>query len=143
MSRSGGDNKDRHTDTILKSGFSGVAATFLAVTLSSPAGLGGLVGASVAAGDVSEAGAVEFPDAPDPLSAADLSAIHERLASSMAEMESMREATDARIEQVREIAQNHQVLAYALPDESEFTEAPPVDPNVQLANYLLRGNSDS
>ena len=37
-------------DTIVKSGLTGVAATVLAVTIFSPAGLGGMIGTSLASG---------------------------------------------------------------------------------------------
>lgn len=95
-------------DTVVKSSLTGVAATVLAVTVFSPAGLGGVVGVSAA----SNAGGVtsredpysRLPPFPSPLTGAELEAVHAQLAATEATLDSIRSATDARIEYIRSIA---------------------------------------
>ena len=108
-------------DTILKSGLTGVAATVLAVTMWSPAGLGGLIGTSVAAGfglgadpnaNSATAGLAPYPT---PLSQAEITEIHGRLMVTNAALDNMRAATDAEIDFIRSLAvsDNSNVLAFA------------------------------
>jgi hypothetical protein len=98
-------------DTIVKSSLTGVAATVLAVTIFSPAGLGGMIGTSLASSfgnDPNVAPAdnpyANLPAYPSPLTAEEVSSIRGQLASTAAQMEFTRAATDAKIEQVRAIA---------------------------------------
>lgn len=99
-------------DTIVKSSLTGVAATVLAVTVFSPGGLGGMVGTSLASGlglDSNTAAAPDNPYAnlppyPAPLSAQELSDIHNQLARTTASLEITRAATEAKIEYMRSIA---------------------------------------
>src|SRR5262245_31381646 len=98
-------------DTIVKSGLTGVAATVLAVTIFSPAGLGGMIGTSLASGFGQDPAATpadnpyaNLPAYPSPLTAEEVSNIRGQLASTAAQMEFTRAATDAKIEQVRAIA---------------------------------------
>lgn len=99
-------------DTILKSGFTGVAATILAVTIFSPAGFGGMVGTSLASGlglDSSGASAddpyANLPPYPAPLTAQELSDIRGQLARTTASLEITRAATEAKIDHIRSIAE--------------------------------------
>jgi hypothetical protein len=98
-------------DTVVKSGLTGVAATVLAVTVFSPAGLGGMIGTSVASGlglDASTPAAndpyANLPAYPAPLTDEELNDIRGKLASTAASLEITRAATDERIERVRAIA---------------------------------------
>lgn len=95
-------------DTIVKSGLTGVAATVLAVTLSSPAGLGGMIGTSLASGNVDPNAASDayanLPPYPAPLTAAEVSEIRGQLAATAASLALTREATDDTIEHMRSIA---------------------------------------
>jgi hypothetical protein len=98
-------------DTIVKSSLTGVAATVLAVTIFSPAGLGGMIGTSLASSfgnDPNVAPAdnpyANLPAYPSPLTAQEVSDIRGQLASTAAQMEFTRAATDAKIEHVRAIA---------------------------------------
>ena len=98
-------------DTIVKSGLTGVAAAALAVTFISPAGFGGMIGETLASnfGFDSTANAADNPYAnlpayPAPLSQSELSQIRGQLASTAAQMEFTRAATEAKIEHVRAIA---------------------------------------
>ncbi len=98
-------------DIIVKSGLSGVAATVLAVTIFSPAGLGGMIGTSLASGagqDPNIAPAdnpyAGLPAYPSPLTPQEISDIRGQLAATAAAMEFTRAATDAKIEHVRSIA---------------------------------------
>jgi hypothetical protein len=98
-------------DTIVKSSLTGVAATVLAVTIFSPAGLGGLVGTSLASGfgidpnaATAEVPYANLPPYPAPLSAQELSDIHDQLARTTASLEITRAATEAKIEYMRSIA---------------------------------------
>jgi len=107
----GGGFEREARDIVVKSSLTGVAATVLAVTIFSPAGLGGMVGTSLASGagqDPNVAAAdnpyANLPAYPTPLSAQEVSDIRGQLATMSASMEITKAATDARIEQVRAIA---------------------------------------
>jgi hypothetical protein len=104
----------------VKSGLTGVAATVLAVTIFSPAGLGGMVGTSLASGfglDPNAATAddpyANLPPYPAPLTAQELSDIHNQLARTTASLEITRAATEAKIEYVRSIAVNADTVTFA------------------------------
>lgn len=107
-------------ETVLKSGFTGVAATVLAVTVFSPAGFGGLVGTSLASGlglDSNSASAddpyANLPAYPAPLSAQELDDIRSQLARTTASLEITRAATEAKIEHMRSIALTDGVVTFA------------------------------
>jgi hypothetical protein len=107
-------------DTILKSGLTGVAATVLAVTIFSPAGLGGMIGTSLASGfgldsDTAHADDIyaNLPAYPAPLSHEEISDIQSQLARTTASLEITRAATEAKIEHVRSIAMSHGVAGFA------------------------------
>lgn len=109
-------------DTIVKSGLSGVAATVMAVTVFSPAGFGGMIGASLASGfgfDPNTAPAdnpyANLPAFPTPLSAEEVDDIRAELASTEASLEITRAATEAKIERMRSLS---------LADASSFTPMP-------------------
>ncbi len=107
-------------DIVVKSSFTGVAATVIAVTIFSPAGLGGMVGTGVASGfgvDNSRASAsnphANLPPYTPPLTSDEISEIQGELASSAASMAITRQATDTRIEHVRSIAMAEGVVTFA------------------------------
>lgn len=107
MSKRSGERKrgDDVCATVVKSGLTGVAATFLMAAVSSPAGLGGMIG--VAEGrnvDQASAEALNLPAMTRPLSTSEIATIERRLQHSSAEMDAMRLATDAEIQLMREIA---------------------------------------
>ncbi len=97
-------------DTIVKSGLTGVAATVIAAAVFSPAGLGGMVGTSLASGlaDPGVAPAddpyANLPAFPAPMSHDELSQIRGELAATAAAMEITRAATEAKVEHIRAIA---------------------------------------
>ena len=133
-------------DTILKSSFTGVAATVFAVVVCSPAGLGGMIGTSVAglgwnSLDPNNTGkdVVAFPTA-TPLSQVELQDIRLRLTSTSADLDNMRAATDAEIEYIRAIADSDNVLAFSAAPTTVATVVPrsEVDPNAELAQLLLQ-----
>lgn len=105
-------------DEVVKSGLTGVAATVLAVTIFSPAGLGGLVGTSLASGfggdstAASDDAYANLPAFPAPLSQSELDVIHSQLARSTASLEITRAATDYKIEQVRSIAMSSGAVTF-------------------------------
>jgi len=106
-------------DTIVKSGLTGVAATVLAVTIFSPAGIGGMIGTSLASSfgnDPNTAPAdnpyANLPAYPSPLTAEEISNIRSQLASTAAVMEFNRAATDAKIEHMRAIALTNGVVTF-------------------------------
>ncbi len=168
MSQKHTDFRSEVRDTIFKSGLTGVAATVLAVTLSSPAGLGGMIGTSLASG-AGESSAddayASLPAYPTPLTASEVSEIRGQLAATAASLALVREATDDSIEQVRSIAASAQlapappitaaapVLRLALSEPapvvedatsvaySRADEAQPVDPNLELATLLFSYDS--
>jgi hypothetical protein len=107
-------------DTVVKSGLTGVAATVLAVTIFSPAGFGGMIGTSLASGfglDTNNATAEDpyasLPPYPAPLTAEELSDIHNRLAVTTASLEITRAATEAKIEYIRSIAISGEAVTFA------------------------------
>jgi len=107
-------------DTVVKSGLTGVAATVLAVTIFSPAGIGGMVGTSLASGfglDPNPTRAddpyANLPPYPAPLTAEELSDIHTQLARTTASLEITRAATEAKIEYIRSIAVSGDAVTFA------------------------------
>ena len=107
-------------DTVVKSGLTGVAATVLAVTIFSPAGFGGMIGTSLASGfgiDTNNATAEDpyasLPPYPTPLTAQELSDIHDRLAQTTASLEITRLATEAKIEHIRSLAVSGDLVTFA------------------------------
>ncbi len=105
-------------DTVVKSGLTGIAASILAVTVFSPAGLGGLIGTSLAFGGDSNARRSDDPYAllpayPAPLSEAEISSIQAELAQTSASLEITKAATDARIEHVRTLALSDGMVTFS------------------------------
>ncbi len=130
-------------DTVVKSGLTGVAATVLAVTVFSPAGLGGIVGTSMASGFGADASAAStdnpyanLPAFRQPFSPQEISEVRGVLASTTAQMEFTRAATEARIEHIRTIASADSVAAPApmpavtMPQYAQA--APAAAPNLRL-----------
>jgi len=124
-------------DTVVRSSLTGVAAAAIAVTIISPAGLGGLIGTSIASGvDTDDVlrphdGAAAYPDLRTPLSQAEMNDISVRLADSVADLDRARLATDATIQQLRLLASD---------DVDAFAAAADVEPraqDVELARLLL------
>ena len=99
--------RDETRETIIKSGLSGVAATVLAVAMASPAGLGGMIGTSLASGS-DQAGGSEalagLAPYPTPLTATELTDIRDRLADAEATLEAQRAGTDVHIEHMRALS---------------------------------------
>ena len=100
-------------DTIVKSSLTGVAATVIAVTAFSPAGFGGVIGTSVAAGlgldrtaRASDDPYAHLPPFTPPLSQNELTDIRGELARTAASLEITRAATEGKIEYVRGIAEH-------------------------------------
>jgi hypothetical protein len=131
-------------DTILKSSFTGVAATVIAVTAFSPMGFGDWIGASVASsfGFDSTASAEDNPYAnlpayPAPLSQDELSAIRGQLAATEASLTLLRAATDDKIEHVRTLALNdgETSLAEEAPVEAYVIETAPVQATASPVSY--------
>ncbi len=112
MSEKPADYGQEVRDTVVKSSLTGVAATVLAVTVFSPAGLGGMVGTSVASGmgldanlpQSAEDPYASLPPYPAPLTADEVSDIHDQLARVSASLEITRAATEAKIQHIRTIA---------------------------------------
>ncbi len=112
-------------DTIVKSGLTGVAATMIAVAVFSPAGLGGMVGTSLASGLGGDPGVApaddpyaNLPAFPAPMSQDELSQIRGELAATAAAMEITRAATEAKVEHIRAIALTDADTPFApVPDE--------------------------
>ena len=101
-------------DTIVKSSLSGVAATVLAVTIFSPAGLGGMIGTSVAAGSSPSSGAVgDLAPYPTPITEVELADIRARLTDSAESLTALRAATNDEIAHMRSIAARGNVLSIA------------------------------
>ncbi len=126
MERSG-DHGREVRDTIFKYGLSGVAATMLAVTIFSPAGFGGLVGASFASGSGHDPGNADDPYAslpayPSPLSAHELSDIRADLARMTASLEITRAATEARIEHLESIAVSDGMVSFSVAPSSDIAQ---------------------
>lgn len=98
-------------DTIVKSSLTGVAATMIAVAVFSPAGLGGMVGTSLASGLGGDPGVApaddpyaNLPALRAPMSQEEVSQIRGELAATAAAMEITRAATEAKVEHIRAIA---------------------------------------
>jgi len=108
---------DEVRDTVVKSGLTGVAATILAVAVCSPAGLGGLIGTSVAFGSGASNTAgdpyARLPAFPSPLTHEEVDAIQVELAQTSASLELTRAATDERIEHVRSLAVTGDLVTFA------------------------------
>jgi hypothetical protein len=107
-------------DTVVKSGLTGVAVTVLAAAAFSPAGFGGIIGTSVAAGlgldhtaRASEDPYAHLPPFPSPLTQTELTDIRGELARTAASLEFTRAATEDKIEYVRTIAE-HQGLGASM-----------------------------
>ncbi|MDX2275840.1 MAG: hypothetical protein NW206_10355 [Hyphomonadaceae bacterium] len=102
-------------DTIIKSGLSGVAATVLAVTIWSPAGLGGMVGTSMASGTDSSSPAADavgrMAPFPAPITEVELEYIQTKLHQSGRSLRLMRESTDQAIAQIRAVAKRDGIAA--------------------------------
>jgi hypothetical protein len=114
-------------DTVVKSSLAGVAATMLAVTVFSPAGLGGLIGTSLAFGGDANARRADDPYAllpayPAPLTEAEISSIQAELAQTTASLEITKAATDARIEHVRTLALSDGMVTFS-PTPPTYTRA--------------------
>jgi hypothetical protein len=137
-------------DTIVKSGLTGVAAAALAVTFISPAGFGGMIGASLASGfgfdstaDAADNPYANLPAYPAPLSQEELSRIRGQLASTSASLEITRAATDDKIEHVRQLAMSDGMVTFtpvrapvraaepalrlSLSEPASFADAAPVE----------------
>jgi hypothetical protein len=106
-------------ETIVKSSLTGVAATMLAVTAFSPAGLGGMIGTSLASGLGSDPGVAaaddpyaKLPAFPAPLSSEELDQIRGQLTRANASLE-ISAATEAKIENVRSIALTDRDIPFA------------------------------
>lgn len=153
-------------DTIVRSSLTGVAATFLAVTLCSPAGLGGLVGTTWATlgfdsldPDNTGETVVTFPVTPPPISAEELQTIRGRLAGSVATLDNIRASTDAQIEYMRGLSVEAAEFVVTVPrdiiakaDPSPVAETvdvalaeptPVIDRDLELAALLVRPESGS
>jgi len=120
-------------DVVVKSSLTGVAATVMAVTIFSPAGLGGMIGTSLASSLGFDSGSqatddvyASLPAYPTPLSTAELSDIRGTLASTAASLEITRAATEAKIERVRQIAMSDGVVTYSVEAPSVLAVAAPV-----------------
>lgn len=118
-------------DTVVKSGLTGVAATVLAVTVFSPAGLGGMVGTSLASGFGLDTGAgasdenvyANLPAYPSPLTAEELSDIRSKLARTAASLEITRAATEAKIEHIRTLSLAEGTAGFApMPRQADTVE---------------------
>jgi hypothetical protein len=130
-------------DTVIKSGLTGVAATVFAVAAFSPAGLGGMIGTSVASGlgldnnTAREDAYANLPAYPSPLTSTELNDIRGQLAQTTASLEITRAATEGKIEYIRSIADASSMGAAPLPPVHVPTIAPtPVvaqEPVAQLA----------
>jgi hypothetical protein len=128
-------------DTILKSSFTGVAATVIAVTAFSPMGFGDWIGASVASsfGLDSTASAEDNPYAnlpayPAPLSQAELNTIRGQLAATEASLTLLREATDDKIEHVRTLALSDGMVTFTPVRRAAPAPAPQADLRLSLSS---------
>jgi hypothetical protein len=128
-------------DTILKSSFTGVAATVIAVTAFSPMGFGDWIGASVASsfGFDSTASAEDNPYAnlpayPAPLSQAELNTIRSQLAATEASLTLLREATDDKIEHVRTLALSDGMVTFTPVRRAAPALAPEADLRLSLSS---------
>lgn len=105
--------------TVVKYGLIGVAASAAAVVLVSPAGLGGVIGTSIASGFGDDASAeADNPYArmapfPAPVSEMELAEIRVSLAETTAAIEATRAASDESIARLRAIAMSEDTLMAA------------------------------
>jgi hypothetical protein len=102
-------------DTVIKSGLSGVAATVLAVTVWSPAGLGGMIGTSLASGTDSTSTTANtvgrLAPFPAPITEVELRDIQAKLRDSQASLRTLRAATNDEIAHIRAIARRSGLAA--------------------------------
>jgi hypothetical protein len=102
-------------ETVVKSGLSGVAATVLAVTICSPAGLGGMIGTSLASGSDSASTTSNtvgrLAPFPAPITEVELADIHAKLRNSQIALRTLRQSTDDEIALVRRIANRAGIAA--------------------------------
>lgn len=148
-------------ETVVKSSLTGVAATVLAVAIASPAGLGGLVGTSLASGfggDGNVAPAddpyANLPAFPAPLTAEELTQIRSQLARTSASLEITRAATEARMERIRAIAMTEGAASFApVPDQTATADsgrgivvasapAPVLQPGLVPVGYTGGGSAE-
>jgi hypothetical protein len=130
-----GDYGREVRDTVVKSGLTGVAATVLAVTVFSPAGMGGMIGTSLASGLGLDTAATpandpyaNLPAYPAPLTTEELSDIRGQLARTAASLELTRAATDEKIERVRAIASGDGLVTFTTAPSTVVAEAPSFEP---------------
>jgi hypothetical protein len=130
-------------DTIVKSGLTGVAATVLAVAAFSPAGLGGMIGTSVASGFGADNAAntaddpyANLPPYPAPLTTEEISDIRGQLAATAASLEITRAATEAKIEQMRALMIAPAAVAAPIEVHAPViqAQAAPLADNAQVAH---------
>jgi hypothetical protein len=113
-------DRDREVrDTVLKSSFTGVAATVIAVTAFSPAGFGDWIGASLASNlrvgasaNAADNPYVDLPPFLAPLTQAELNDIRSQLAAAEASLSLSRSTTDTNIERVRALALTDGVVSF-------------------------------
>lgn len=127
-------------DTVVRSGLTGVAATVLAVTICSPAGLGGLVGTSLASGAGGDPNGTaannplaHLPAYPTPLTTEEVEAIRGEIASTSASMAITRAATNPRIERVRSLAMADGLVSFSNVSTARVAEAMPAPVLPQIA----------
>ena len=122
--------RDDTRDTIVKSAVSGVAATVLAVVIWSPAGLGGMIGTSVASNpdtDAAMADAVaRLSPYPTPITPEELTQIHATLDLTESSLVTMRAATDGAISNIRHLASQADI-----PGASQMAAVSPVFPELR------------
>ena len=144
-------------ETVLKSSLTGVAATMLAVTIFSPAGLGGVIGTSLASGfgvDPNMMSAEDnvyarLPAYPAPLSADEVSSIRGQLSASTETLQLARSASEDNIERVRAIAITDGVVTFApvappaaLSADLRLTTTPVEEPAPQSAGVVVPAPRD-
>lgn len=109
------DHAQEMRDTVIKSGLSGVAATVLAVTIWSPAGLGGMIGTSLASGNDSNSEASNtvgrLAPFPAPITEVELADIQAKLRNSQISLRTLRETTNDEIAHIRSIAKREGLAA--------------------------------
>lgn len=110
--------RDEVRDTVVKSSLSGVAATVLAVTISSPAGLGGMIGTSLASGAPADSAATadalsNLSPYPAPITQVELREIRQTLRDSALALREARRDTNAEIAHIRSIAAGNHIVSVA------------------------------
>lgn len=118
MAEKHGDPRAAEIRTIVTYSLVGVASSVVAVVLASPAGLGGVVGTSIASSFGSNAATAaeenvyaRLPPFPAPVSQTELNNIRASLAVTAAAIDTAQVATDDQIERVRSIAASDGALA--------------------------------